>query len=155
MYKKAITIIIIILTVIGIAIVSFVYFSEWIYPEFNGSYNLGGGFYMLECEKGRRIIVRGCSFEGKTCYGGIQVAPSLQEQYDNLGNMTEYTIDAKYSERWIIVKSYNISRQKNHFYIIDKDYNKSASKGGKEIMRFTDSTEFVKNCKYRKIDLKW
>lgn len=140
-------------------LVTFIYYSEWICPEFNGSYHLGNGIYMIEWEKGGKIIVWGNNIRGKTCYGGSLLVPSLQEHYDSLGNITEYVRDAKSDEKWIIAKTYNIPKQKNLFYIIDKDYKKVIDDKGTDIeidiVHFTDSTEFAKACAYRKIVLKW
>lgn len=159
MFKKSLKILFLSVTFWGIAFVAFLYYSEWIFPEFNGSYNLGNGIYMMEWDGGGKIIVWGSNIRGKTCYGGTYLVPSVQEHYDSLGNIAEYVTDAKSDEKWIIAKTYNIPKQKSLFYIIDKDYKKvivnEETDIEADITCFTDSTEFAKACKIRKIGLKW
>lgn len=159
MLNKSIKIATLIVIILAIALVSFLSLSEWIFPEFNGSYNLGNGIYMMEWDGGGKIIVWGSDIRGKTCYGGTYLVPSVQEHYDSLGNIAEYVTDAKSDEKWIIAKTYNIPKQKSLFYIIDKDYKKvivnEETDIETDIMCFTDSTEFAKACKIRNIGLKW
>lgn len=165
MYKKSIKILLLSVTILGIMLATLLYFSEWIFPEFNGSYNLGNGIYMMEWDGGGKIIVWGTTIRGNTCYGGSYLVPTFQEHYDSLGNIAEYVTDAKSDEKWIIAKTYNIPKQKSLFYIIDKDYKKLTEDimGDREtdieididIIHFSDSAEFAKACDSRNIGLKW
>ena len=41
------------------------------------------------------MIVLGSNMYGKTCYGGSQLIPTYENQYDSLGHFAEYVIDAK------------------------------------------------------------
>lgn len=137
----------------------FLFATEWIWPEYNGSYSLGNNIYMLEWDGGGRVIVQGSNIHGNTCYGGIQLIPTYENQYDSLGNFAEYVIDAKADDNWIIAKTDNKLSHRRKYYIIKK--NKDIENiEVKEILKkytmiYTDSFDFAKRCKTNGINIKW
>ena len=139
--------------------IGFLYISEWIWPEFGGSYNLGNGIYMMEWDGGGRVIVKGSYIRGRTCYGGSQLIPTYESGYDSAGNFAEYVIDAKYDNNWIIAKTGNYSNGENKYYIVDKsfDIEKTSEEDIVEnyIFDFTDSLSFANVCHQKGIKLKW
>ena len=50
----------------------FDYSSKWLFPQWNGSYDLGNNLYMMDWERGNKIILfkenRKNMFWGITCY---------------------------------------------------------------------------------------
>ncbi|MBR1654935.1 MAG: hypothetical protein IJ698_00745 [Prevotella sp.] len=92
----------------------FFYLTDWIWPEFNGSHSLGNNIYMVEWDGGGRMIVKGTNIKGNACYGGERLIPTYVNQYDSIGNVSEYVVDAKADDKWVIVKTDNRStHQKN------------------------------------------
>ncbi len=75
---------------------------------------------MLDWDGGGRIIVRGTSIEGNTCYGGERLIPTYENQYDSTGNIVEYVVDATSDENWIIAKTENKVTLQRQYHIIDK-----------------------------------
>ena len=135
------------------------YSTEWLWPEFNGSYNLGDGIYMIEWDGGGKRIVKGSNIKGNTCYGGELLIPSYETAYDSIGNFAEYVVDAKFDNNWIIAKTNNNLSQQVYYYIIDKnkeieklDANKIVEK---YTFSFTDSIDFANACQCKGISLKW
>ena len=132
---------------------------EWIWPEFEGSYNLGNGIYMLEWERGGRIIVKGSFIRGRTCYGGSLLIPTDESQFDSACNFAEYVIDAKFDNNWIIAKTGNYSNGENKYYIVDKSFD--SEKTSEEdiiknyILDFSDSLTFAEACHLKGIKIKW
>lgn len=135
----------------------FLFMSNWWYPEFNGSYNLGKNIYMLDWDSGGRIIVRGASFEGNTCYGGELLIPTYENQYDSMGNEVEYVTDAVSDEHWIIARTNNKITLQRKYYIIDKR-NITDEMTTEEIIKnrirsFVDSIEFAEKCSNYNINI--
>lgn len=135
----------------------FLFVSTWWYPEFNGSYNLGKNIYMLDWDGGGRIIVRGASFEGNTCYGGELLIPTYENQYDSMGNEVEYVTDAVSDEHWIIARTNNKITLQRNYYIIDKR-NITDEMTTEEIIKnrirsFVDSIEFAEKCSNYNINI--
>lgn len=148
----------------GIIIVSIcytflLYLSDWWFPEFNGSYSLGNNIYMLDWDGGGRIIVRGTSTKGNTCYGGERLIPTYENQYDTKGNIVEYVVDAMSDDNWVIVKTDKKNTLQRKYYIMDK--RKISDKMSSEeiieegIECFADSIEFSKVCLKNRIKIQW
>lgn len=137
----------------------FLYATEWIWPEYNGSYNLGKNIYMMEWDGGGKVIVIGNNIKGRTCYSGESLIPTYENQYDSLGHLAEYVTDAKSDDNWIIVKTNNKKNNQRKFYIIDKRYKEDSISVGQilscQTEMYTDSTEFSKRCQNYGIMLKW
>lgn len=140
-------------------VIAFLYISEWVWPEFNGSYNLGNGIYMMEWDGGGRIIVKGSYIRGRTCYGGSHLIPAYESLYDSTGNFAEYVIDAKVDEDWIIAKTGNYINGEHKYYIVDKSFD--IEKTSEEVIikdyifEFTDSLSFANDCDQKRIKLRW
>lgn len=133
--------------------------SVWFWPEFHGSYSLGNNVYMMDWDGPGRIIVRGSSFEGKTCFGGAPLIPSYENQYDGKGNIVEYVVDAMSDENWIIAKTENKVTSERKYYIMDKR-NISDEEPTEEMIKnriesFSDSIAFSQKCEINKITIKW
>ncbi|MBM6994000.1 MAG: hypothetical protein I3J02_12200 [Prevotella sp.] len=146
---------------LGIIIVStclalFLFISNWWLPELNGSYCLGKNIYMIDWDGGGRIIVRGTSVEGNTCYGGERLIPLYEEQYDTIGNVVEYVEDAASNENWIVARTNNKITRQRKYYILDKKtiFDKmSTEEIIKKIECFTDSILFAQKCSKENINL--
>ena len=147
------------LLAIAICLGLFLFATEWIWPEYNGSYSLGNNIYMIEWNGGGRVIVLGSNMYGKTCYGGSQLIPTYENQYDSLGHFDEYVIDAKADDSLIIIKTNNHINNKQNYYILDKRYNPNKLSAqdiiNTKIKAFTDSLEFADACSRNRIDIKW
>ena len=104
-----------------VIIMLFIYASDWIWPEFNGSYSLGNNIYMIEWDGGGKMIVNGTTIEGNTCYSGQPLIPTYENQYDSIGNFAEYVVDAKSDDNWIIAKTSNHINNQRKYYIINKN----------------------------------
>ncbi len=152
---------VIVAVVVGIPAICILlmYACERWWPESNGSYSLGNNIYMLDWDGGGRIIVRGSSIEGNTCYGGEQLIPTNENQYDSLGNIVEYVVDAVSDENWIIAKTENKVTLQRKYYILDKrkisDEMTTEEIIKKRIKVFADSIEFARNCSNTKINIQW
>ncbi len=133
-----------------ICFLTFIYASEWFYPEFYGSYALGGDIYMMDWDGGGRIIVRGTNIKGNTCYGGERLIPTYENGYDNAGNIAEYVVYAKNNETWIIARTDNNITNQRKYYLIYKNPNlenmTTDSIIATQIESFTDSVEFSNVC---------
>lgn len=145
-------------TLVIICSLLFLNSSEWLWPESNGSYNLGKGIYMIEWDGGK-LIVKGSNIKGHTCYGGERIIPTYENQYDSIGKLVEYVVDAKSNDYWIIAKTNNKLTQRVKYYIINKGEgieNVAADKiQEKYTLSFTDSIEFKDVCQKTGITLKW
>ena len=145
-------------TLVIICSLLFLYSSEWLWPEFNGSYNLGKGIYMIEWDGGK-LIVKGSNIKGHTCYGGERIIPTYENQYDSIGKRVEYVVDAKFNDHWIIAKTNNEVTQRVKYYIINKDEGIEKVDADKILekytLSFTDSIEFDNACQKMGITLKW
>ena len=137
----------------------FLFATEWIWPEFNGSYSLGNNVYMMEWDGGGRIIVQGSNIRGNTCYGGDRLIPTYENQYDSTGNYAEYVVDAKSDDNWVIAKTNNHISHQRKFYILNKKYNPNKMTVediiSTKIVFFTDSNEFAKKCLSNGVKAKW
>lgn len=89
--------------------------SEWLFPEWNGSYDLGNNLYMMDWERGNRIIVYCSNKEGRTCYGGLPVIPHNYPQ-------EVYVKNAKANDKWVIVKAVTTEDNRPRYYLIDKSF---------------------------------
>ena len=74
-----------IIAFIAFAAIIMLFSSEWLFPEWNGSYSLGNGIYMMEWDGPGRIIVQGSNIHGRTCYGGSLIIPTNEEECDSMG----------------------------------------------------------------------
>lgn len=134
--------------IVGILIFAIFFFSsEWLCPEFHGSYHLGHGIYMMEWEDGDRIIVKGTNVRGNTCYGGLLLVPTYESQYDSLGRRQEYVKDARPDGEYIIVKTGNHQTNISKYYIISNKSDVITNGVATDnIICFTDSVKFQKKC---------
>ena len=146
-------------TSVFVIILLLIYASDWIWPEYNGSYDLGNNIYMLEWDGGGKIIVNGTRIKGNICYSGESLIPTYENQYDSLGHFAEYVVDAKADDSWIIVKTNNHINNQRNYYILDKRHNTNKISAqdiiNTKIKAFTDSIEFAKSCSKNRIDIKW
>ena len=146
-------------TSVFVIIMLLIYVSDWIRPEYNGSYDLGNNIYMLEWDGGGKIIVNGTRIKGNTCYGGEPLIPTNENQYDSLGHFAEYVIEAKANNNWIIVRTNNHMNNQRKYYILDKRYNPNNTPVEDiiktKIELYSDSSEFAKKCSIHQIDIKW
>ena len=142
-----------------IMIILFLYICEWVWPEMLGSYDLGNKIYLLDWDEGTKIIVRGTSIHGKTCYGGSYLIPTYENACDSLGNFAEYVVDAKSDNKWIIVKTDNKLNHTSKYYIMNKKFDSEKINEEKILQKyvweFKDSTEFADRCKQEGIQIKW
>lgn len=113
--KKTNKIFAIILSTI-IFLVGFFFSSEWLFPEWNGSYDLGKNLYMMDWEKGNKIIVHCSNKSGRTCYGGFPIIPHNYPR-------EVYVQSAKADDKWIIVKAITTEDNNVCYYLIDKSFN--------------------------------
>ena len=143
---------------IYICFVVFVYAATWLWPAFYGSYSLGNNIYMLEGDGGK-MIVKGTTIEGNTCYSGEPLIPTYENQYDSIGNFAEYVVDAKSDDNWVIAKTGNKKTNQKKYYILNKDFDFDYTKVDEiiktKIEEFTDSIEFSKKCHDYGIKIKW
>lgn len=58
---------------------------------------------MMEWDNGGRIIVKGSTIRGNTCYGGSVIITFNKNRNDVNGNFAEYIVDANADDNWIIV----------------------------------------------------
>lgn len=147
------------LLTIVVCFVIFLYSTEWLWPEFNGSYDLGKNIYMIEWDGGGKVIVRGTNIKGNTCYGGEPLIPTYNNEYDSTGNYSEFVLDAKSDNKWIIAKTDNKSNRQRKYYIIKKDNGIERLDAQKilknNITSYTDSAEFSKACQHNGIRMNW
>ncbi len=175
-FNKLLTIVskfvIFILTGILISVLCFfggVYALDWLYPEANGSHNLGNNIYRIEWDGGD-IIVYGTEIRGRTCYSGDGLIPTYKECYDEFGNwkenfnqwtdstgvFSEYVCETAHNNKWITVKTKNEKTGKKKFYIIDKGFNPKNTMADqiikKYIYEFDDSIKFATTVLSKGID---
>jgi hypothetical protein len=153
--KKVIKITAITISIIFALLFILFFSSEWLFPEWNGSYDLGNGLYMMDWERGNRIIVHCSNKEGRTCYGGSPVIPHNYPR-------EVYVKDAKANQEWIIVKAVMTENNQPCYYLIDKSFNIEGLNWGidncdsiiqSHIISTIDSLDFEKKLRQRKIDL--
>lgn len=145
---------------IGAVIIIFMLFSystEWLWPEYNGSYNLGSGIYMIKWDGGSKLIVKGSSIRGNTCYGGERIIPTNENYCDSNGNFAEYVVNARANDNWIIARTNNYITHQTKYYIINKS-EEIESLNASEIyakytLSFTDSIEFSNTCQSKGIHM--
>ena len=142
-----------------VIIMFFLYATDWFWPEFNGSYNLGNNIYMIDWDGGGKIIVKGTNIKGNTCYGGERLIPRYENEYDSTANFAEYVVDAKSDSNWIIAKTDNKTNRQRKYYIVDKrdeiEKLNAAEIIENHTVSFTDSIEFSNICHNSGIRLKW
>ena len=107
---------------IPVVAIAFFLISEWLTPQWHGSRSLGNGLYLIEWDSPGYIIVQGANIRGKTCYGGPLIIPTYQDEYDSLGNFSEWLIDAAHNERYVTALSFNTLIRGYKYYVIDKSY---------------------------------
>ncbi|MEA4937929.1 MAG: hypothetical protein VB102_15020 [Paludibacter sp.] len=115
MKKKIKNITIIISTILFLTVTLF-FSSDWFFPEWNGSYYLGNNLYLMDWEKGNKIIVHCKNKRGRTCYGGSPVIPHNYPR-------EVYVLSAKADDKWIIVKAITTEDNNVCYYLIDKSFN--------------------------------
>ena len=107
----------IIILVVVLLPISLFLLSEWLFPSFWGSYDLGKGLYMIEWDNNSRLIVYCSNPRGNTCYNGAPIIPNSLSKDIRVTN-------AKSNKDWIIVEA---SKDNNtldkYYYLIDKSYN--------------------------------
>ena len=136
-------------TSVFVIILLLIYASDWIWPEHNGSYDLGNNIYMLEWDGGGKIIVNGTRIKGNTCYSGESLIPTYENQYDSLGHFAEYVVDAKADDSWIIVKTNNHINNQRNYYILDKRHNTNKISAQDIInLKSADDLSRFKFCRY-------
>ena len=158
-FCKLVTGVIFVFSSLVIVLFLFLFASEWLWPEINGSYDLGNNIYMMEWDGGGRIIVYGTNISGNTCYGGGYLIPTYENQYDSTGRYAEYVVDAKSDDNWVIVRSANWNVNERKYYIISKNFDPDTINKDKiintKIEEFTDSSEFSKRCYDNGITMGW
>lgn len=146
-------------TSVFVIILLSIYASDWIWPEYNGSYDLGNNIYMLEWNGGGKIIVNGTTIEGNTCYSGEPLIPTYENQYDSIGNFAEYVVDAKSDDNWVIAKTNNHISNQRKYYILNKKYNPNKMTVediiNTQIECFRDSSKFATKCLSNGVKAKW
>lgn len=143
---------------------------NWVWPEANGSINMGDNIYMVEIE-GRGYIYFCTELRGRACKDGLKLIPKpvadslyLKSYYlnvDSTGRLSEKVVDFGYDERWVIAKTNNYKKYKR-FYILDKRFTHNIT-SPKEIddvidnyiYEFSDSLAFARACKDKGIKIEW
>lgn len=158
-FCKLVTGVIFVFTSLVIVLFLFLFASEWLWPEINGSYDLGNNIYMLECDGGGKVIVYGTNISGNTCYGGGYLIPTYDNQYDSTGRFAEYVVDAKSDDNWVIARTANKIKNERKFYILNKGYDPDTITEeeiiNKKIEEFKDSAEFMRKCHDYGITISW
>ena len=135
----------------------FDYSSKWLFPQWNGSYDLGNNLYMMDWERGNKIIVYCSRKTGRTCSGGSPVIPHEHPR-------EVYVKSAKANDRWVIVKALTTESDKLCYYLIDKSFNiknldweivNCDSIIQSHIISTFDSISFEKILKDKNIELKF
>ena len=129
---------------------------NWVWPEANGSINMGDNIYMVEIE-GRGYIYFCTELRGRACKDGLK---SYYLNVDSTGRLSEKVVDFGYDERWVIAKTNNYKKYKR-FYILDKRFTHNIT-SPKEIddvidnyiYEFSDSLAFARACKGREFILR-
>ena len=92
-------------------------------------------------------------------YRGKNLIPTYENSVDSNGHFTEYVVDAKSDERWVIVKTDNYQSKQRKYYIINKDYDPNEMTAqdiiDTKIECFTDSSEFANKCLENEISITW
>lgn len=111
-----ISVILLFILLFGFCSVQSKYKAQW-----EGSYTLGKGLYMIEFDYGK-IVVQGSYIRDGICYGGDYVVPLYEECYDSLGHVREYVINAIANEQIIIVKTILLNDNKYKYYLVIKTF---------------------------------
>lgn len=152
--KKLIRNIAIIFFSIFTLVIALFFSSEWLFPEWNGSYDLGNNLYVMDWEKGTKIIVHCSNKRGKTCYGGSPVIPHNYPR-------EAYVKSAKANDKWIIVKAIKTENNSTCYYLVDKSFdiegldwqkNNCDSIIQSHIKEYFDLKIFYEDLKNKKID---
>ncbi|MBP9993413.1 MAG: hypothetical protein KBT67_00510 [bacterium] len=114
--KRWITIGVIVFVILVLPVSLFL-LSEWLFPSFWGSYNLGNDLYMMEWDGNCRIIVYNNHVKTRTCFSGAYVIPNLEV------DPTIRVITAKSNKHWVIVEAYkNYDKDDRCYFVIDKSF---------------------------------
>lgn len=91
--------------------------SLWLFPEPNGSYNLGGDLYLLTWDEGINTVVYADENDMRRneCYGGNRIIPQ-----DEDCNIKIKYID--FNDNWIILKALIVDTNYYIYYIIDMSF---------------------------------
>ena len=122
----------------------FDYSSKWLFPQWNGSYDLGNNLYMMDWERGNKIIVYCSRKTGRTCSGGSPVIPHEHPR-------EVYVKSAKANDRWVIVKALTTESDKN----LDWEIVNCDSIIQSHIISTFDSISFEKILRDKNIGLKF
>jgi len=154
MRKKAI----IILVLLFFSLLTGVFcLSEWIFPQWNGSSELGNNLYLLDWEKNGKIIVYCGSKKGNTCYGGVPVIPHNSPS-------EVWVKNAISNKKWVIVKAVQTQSKKELFYLINNGFNVEGLDWEQVncdsiiqsfIFQFQNINDLTKELEQRKIDLRF
>ncbi|MCR5362845.1 MAG: hypothetical protein K6E73_12685 [Bacteroidales bacterium] len=134
--------------------------SAWLWPEAWGSRDLGNGIYLMDFDPGP-IIVKGSTFNGRTCNGGDRIIPRNNGREYKSERLVEFVEDAKSSKRWIIVKTVLVKDRSEilkKFYLMDKNFTKDTPADSialRHVTCFNDSISFIETCKLKKVDISW
>ena len=130
--------------IIGI-LISLFHASEWLWPELWGSRSLGNNLYLINWEKGAKIVVYCKNPRGNTCYSGSYVVPA-----GPVSATKEDVREAVTSEHYIIILSYLIEQDKYKYYVISKEYgelnNPPLEIREKFLYPFEDYSHFSNKC---------
>jgi len=90
-----------------------------------GDHPLGNNLSLLEGDtKEDRIIVYCTGRSGGACISGIPVVPTYKRHYDSSGQKyAEYVEGATSNKKWVIVKTFQIEKKKQNYWIISKNFN--------------------------------
>ena len=154
--KKRKLLLVVPITIISLFILLF-FSSEWLFPNWWGSYSLGNNLYIMDWDGGEKIIVYSTNIRGRTCYSGSNVLPAN----NNIGRL--HVKKAISNENWVIVKAELTDTNKDCFYIISKDFKidkltyKNINNDSiiqSHIFGPFDYISFLSELKLRKINLK-
>jgi hypothetical protein len=156
--KKTIKIISVTCSIIFTLILAFFFSLDWLFPEWwSGSRNLGNNLYMMDWEKGNKIIVYCSNKSGRACYGGSSVIPHNHPR-------EVFVEEAIANKEWVIVKAVTTESNQLCYYLIDKSFNIEGltwetvscdSIIQSHIIKTYDSLYFKNLLKQRQIDLRF
>ena len=134
------------------------YYYNYTSPELSDSYPLGKGIYMIHRDLVGNVIVKGTGIKGRKCYAGLELIPT-NVQCAKRDSTNEDVLDVNFDSDWIIVKT-RVHDKKNHkFYIVSKADIKIQTTADEIINNyicgFSDSLQFAKACKEKRIKLKF
>lgn len=126
---------------------------------FFGSHKLGGNLFLLEGDNIKDRIIVFCVGKDKQgcCYSGSCIIPKYH--MNNEGRYAEYVEIAKSNRKWVIVKTYQIFKMKNNYWIVDKSFDEnvvsSQSITSSYLIGPLDSVQFYQKVKDKGIKLKF